>query len=425
MGKLDFLFKTINPLRLAIFRLVFGFFAILEVLYFYKTYLIEDYIIAPKHLFNYHFLPLSPLDEGGMKFLLFLGLLSAIGIFIGKFYRLSTGMFFLIYSYIFFLDKAYYNNHLYLLALLAFLLFFIPANQALSFGKKDKKPAYYWQLLILRIQFFIVYFFGGLAKINSDWLILEEPAKSLLQAAGQDLEVLIPLIVWGGMLFDLLIGFFLFYRKTRIIACIAVLIFNISNHLLFDDINIFPFFMMASLVLFLKPEEWPFMQKYNKGKIESPAKQNNKKGIVIGLSIYLLIQVILPLRHYFINSNPDWTSEGQRFAWRMKIQHRTLKRMEFQLFDLDKKVIYPVTINQHINDYQEMQMMYYPYMMLDFAHYLGQYAKNNGVRNPMVKATVEVSFNGRDPQLVFSPDLDLLSVNWNTFGENEWIYPLK
>ena len=66
----DFLFKPINSFRLAIFRIVIGFFATIESLYLYKVHFVEDYIVQPKVLFNYDFLPVSALPEAGMKALL-------------------------------------------------------------------------------------------------------------------------------------------------------------------------------------------------------------------------------------------------------------------------------------------------------------------------------------------------------------------
>ena len=109
----------------------------------------------------------------------------------------------------------------------------------------------------------------------------------------------------------------------------------------------------------------------------------------------------------------------------MKIQTRELEKLEYVIFDLDKKTIYPVTLNMHLHAYQINQLKMYPRMMLDFAHYLGEYAKSNGVRNPMVKADIVVGMNGRKPQAVFSKDLDLLQVKWDKFGRNKWISPLN
>ncbi|MFT7612363.1 MAG: vitamin K-dependent gamma-carboxylase, partial [Parvicellaceae bacterium] len=133
------LFKEINPLTLSVFRIVFGIFAFLEVVYFYKVHLIEDYIIQPKFLFNYDFLPVEPLSESGLQIVLALTLISTVCIALGVFYRLSLSTFIVGFSYFFLLDKSYYNNHLYLIILIAIILLLIPANNALAVGNKKKK----------------------------------------------------------------------------------------------------------------------------------------------------------------------------------------------------------------------------------------------------------------------------------------------
>lgn len=424
----DFLFKPLNPYRLALFRIVFGFFATVESLYLYRVHFVEDYVVGPQILFNYDFLPVSPLSEGLMKALLFICLVASILILLGKFYKWAITAFFLIFSYFFLLDKAIYNNHLYLIALLAFLLIFIPADEVLSLKKKKSNTASKasnWHLLILQFQFFVVYFYGGIAKMNADWLVHHEPAKSMLTTLDVSSEAILYIVVYGGIVFDLLIGFLLLYRPTRILAAIGVLLFNTSNHFLFDDINIFPFFMMASLVVFVDITEWKRFAKW-RVNLKGPNKQLQKAFVLPALLVYVLLQVLLPFRHLLTSSNPEWSGEGQRFSWRMKIQTREVVELEYAIFDVDKKTIYPVDLNRHIHSYQVGQMGYDPKMMLDFAHYLGEAARTkSGLKRVMVKAKVKVGLNGRDAQYVFSPDIDLLKQDYKHFTRNQWIADLN
>jgi len=420
------LFDRINPILIAVFRIVFGVFAFLEILYFYKTHLIEDYIIQPKVLFNYSFLPLAPFSEGVLDLMLGITLISTIFIMIGKYYRAAIITFFIGFTYFFLLDKSYYNNHLYLLSLIAFLMIFIPADNALSLGKKDKiKPTLGWHLRILQFQLIVVYFFGGLAKINGDWLTFYEPLTTILKSNTIHSEVLAMFLAYTGLLFDLCIGFFLLMKRTRLYAVIMVLLFNITNHFLFDDINIFPFFMMASLVLFFELNEFSFLSKFNKFKYDKENTVVPSKLVLFGLSAFVLIQILMPLRHYAIPGNVDWNGEGQRFSWRMKIQTRSIKECEFAIFDLDKKTIYPVEINQHIHNIQKEQMIYHPKMILDFAHYLKEYARENRIPNTMIKAKIKVKFNQRESVEIISPEIDLSKEEWNSFTHNEWIKPLE
>lgn len=419
------LFKEINPLTLGVFRIVFGTFAFLEVLYFYQVHLIEDYIIQPKFLFNYDFLPVEPLPESGLQLVLALTLISTVCIALGLFYRLSLTTFIVGFSYFFLLDKSYYNNHLYLIILIAIILLLIPANNSLALGSKKKKrrPTLMWHLRLLQFQFVAVYFFGGVAKLNGDWLIHHEPMTTLLTNNGMYSDGLVTFLCYSGLIFDLLIGFLLLIRPTRYIALIAALLFNITNHFLFDDINIFPFLMMASLIIFFELEKWPGFSKLSKDHGTKIGEKSNR--VLALVTAYVIIQLALPLRHHFISGPVDWTGEGQRFAWRMKIQARESQECEFGIFDLKNKTIYPVKLDNHIHELQQNQMIHYPRMVQDFAHYLKEDAKDNHrIRKSMIKAKIKVKFNQRDSVEILSPDYDLVQTEWNSFGHNQWISEL-
>ncbi|MDG1475787.1 MAG: HTTM domain-containing protein, partial [Vicingaceae bacterium] len=329
-------------------------------------------------------------------------------------------------TYFFLLDKSYYNNHLYLFSLISFLLIFIPADGAFSLkGKKKVKPLLGWHLRILQFQFIVVYFFGGVAKINGDWLFYYEPITTLLKNGNYYSEGLALFLAFSGLLFDLFIGFLLLIKKTRIYAFVFALAFNITNHVIFDDINIFPFFMMASLVLFFELEKFTFLSKFNKFKEEDVKIIKSPKPVLYLIGVFVLFQLFMPLRHYLIPGNVDWTGEGHRFAWRMKIQTRTINECEFAIFDLKTKTIYPVKINNHIHDIQKYFMIHYPKMILDFAHYLEEYAKKERqMNNVMIKAKINVRFNQRESVEILSPNIDLTKEKWNSFGHNEWINSL-
>ena len=99
-----------------------------------------------------------------------LGLLCIL-ILLGLWYRAAMILFFLGFTYIFLLEQALYLNHFYFISLLSFLMIFVPAHHALSVDahrspelRSETTPA--WSLWMLRAQIGIVYFYGGLAKLN-------------------------------------------------------------------------------------------------------------------------------------------------------------------------------------------------------------------------------------------------------------------
>ena len=58
---------------------------------------------------------------------------------------------------------------------------------------------------------------------------------------------------YGGLSFDLGIGFVLLWRKTRWLGILAVFFFHLMNNWMFS-IGVFPFLMIGATVLFLEPD---------------------------------------------------------------------------------------------------------------------------------------------------------------------------
>lgn len=134
----------------------------------------------------------------------------------------------------------------------------------------------------------------------------------------------------GGLLFDLFIGFFLVWKRTVYIAVIVSCLFHLSNHFIFSSgsnavIGIFPFFMIGTSLFFLPAEFFQRkfkMKTYDLSNIQLSYSKKLKKTIAFVIIIHFTIQLVLPVRHYFIPGYVDWTSEGHYFAWRMKIRHK-------------------------------------------------------------------------------------------------------
>jgi len=92
-------------------------------------------------------------------------------------------------------------------------------SYALKFAKKKQKQIMpYWQYLILQFQIGIVFFYSGLSKCSPDWF------NGNIIKGITDSAFLNNFLIYGGTVFDLLIPFGLFFRKTRFIAIILVII---------------------------------------------------------------------------------------------------------------------------------------------------------------------------------------------------------
>lgn len=142
------------------------------------------------------------------------------------------------------------------------MLCFLPANKYASLDVKFGLTKYAshipnWFILIIQLQIGLVYFFAGIAKINSDWLLHAQPLKTWLKSRDYlphigflfDYKITPYLFCWFGMLFDLTIFFFLMNKKTRVFAYIAVVIFHLLTGYLFQ-IGVFPYVMIVATWIF-------------------------------------------------------------------------------------------------------------------------------------------------------------------------------
>ncbi len=105
-------------------------------------------------------------------------------------------------------------------------------------------------------------------------------------------------------------------------------IFHLINARLFE-IGIFPWLAIAATTLFLPPD-WPrrALSRFRPGKGSAPAAApemppSNHPTLVLSLlAVYAVIQLLVPLRHVLYPGSVDWTYEGHRFSWRMKLHNR-------------------------------------------------------------------------------------------------------
>ena len=64
-------------------------------------------------------------------------------------------------------------------------------------------------------------------------------------------------------------------------------------------------------------------------------------------------------------------------------------------------------------------------MILQFSHYLAERFKEKGYPDVEVKARVLNSINGRPPQLLIDPNVNLAKVKARVWPPAEWILPLN
>ena len=195
---------------------------LISVVRFWINGWIKSLYIEPKFHFTYYGFSWIK-DLGDFTYILFVICgLSSLFIALGYKYRISIIIFFLSFSYIELIDKTTYLNHYYFISCLSFLMCFLPLNSTYSLdnylGNKSPTKVPKWTIDSIKFFVCIIYFYAGLAKINSDWLFkamplsIWLPSKYDLPIIGNSLmqqEWVHYLMSWGGMFYDLLIPFLL------------------------------------------------------------------------------------------------------------------------------------------------------------------------------------------------------------------------
>jgi hypothetical protein len=408
---------------------VFGALMLFSTLRFIYLDWIDDHFINTKFQFKYYGFEWVPLLPPLYLYLIhWILCVAAVGIILGFFYRISSILFFLGFTYTQLIDLTYYLNHYYFVSVVSFLLIFLPAHRAYAWDSR-KNPIYFipfWPVGLLRWQLALLYVYAGLAKINTDWLFHALPLKIWLPAADS-----IPfvgsifahewspwLFSWGGMLYDSLIPFFLMNRIKRWPAYLFVWIFHIAVGLLFQ-IGVFPIVMIGLTPLFFSIE-W-HQKIWSKNKRTRFSNQQQKARIPRWVWLFLGFQLVFPWRYVLYPGNLFWTEEGYRFSWRVMLMEKA-GTATFYVKNPKTGQEGMVDNGQFLRPHQEKQMAMQPDMIIQFAHYLAKYYQKMGVESPEVRAEVFVTLNGRPSQLLIDPTLDLTKIK-DSWQHKTWLMP--
>lgn len=442
-----YLQKDIEAAPLAVFRIFFGIMMLLSIVRFWANGWIEKLYLEPKFHFSYYgFEWVKPL--GSITYLIFvICAISAIGIALGYKYRLSIIVFFLSFTYIELMDKTTYLNHYYFISALSFLMIFLPANAYFSIdGKRNPKKAFQlvpkWTVDSIKLLLGIVYFYAGLAKLNSDWLVEAMPLKIWLPSKFD-----IPLIgelmgkewvhfafSWGGAVYDLAIPFLLLYSRTRYFAFFLVVVFHLLTRVLFP-IGMFPYIMIVSALIFFDVkfhhkilEFISRVVKISKTQFENAKVLKYQNGALNKLeymliALFFVIQLGFPWRYLAYPGELFWTEEGYRFSWRVMLMEKS-GYAQFKIVDQKSGKWFYVDNTDFLTTFQEKQMAFQPDFILEYAHYLKDHFKKEGHKNISIYVESFVALNGRVSQPYIDPNIDLTKEN-DSFEHKTWILPFN
>ena len=442
-----YIHAPVEAAPLAVFRILFGFMMLFSIIRFWSYGWIDKFYIEPKFFFSYYgFEWVKPIGNATYFIFIVCGI-SAIFVALGYKYRIAIIAFFISFTYIELMDKTTYLNHYYFISILSFLMIFLPANVYFSIdaAKNPKRAFQYipaWNINSIKLLLGIIYFYAGLAKLNSDWLFKAMPLKIWLLSKfdipflGQFLhqEWVQYAFSWFGAGYDLMIPFLLLYRKTRPFAFFLVVIFHVLTRVLFP-IGMFPYIMIISTLIFF---DAGLHQKLlaRLSVLLKIGKQNfdNQKRLILRnnsitkfkwttVILFFVVQLLFPFRYVLYPGELFWTEEGYRFSWRVMLMEKS-GYAQFKVVNGESGRWFYVNNSDFLTPFQEKQMAFQPDFILEYAHYLKDHFEKDGHKNVQIFVDCQVALNGRLSTTFIEPNVDLAQER-ESFAHKNWITPFK
>lgn len=297
-----------------------------------------------------------------------------------------------------------------------------------------------------------------------------------------DDELVIRTMTYGSAFLDLSVAFFLLNRRTRAPAYGLALAFHLFNSRVFS-IGIFPWMMIVVTTVFFDAD-WPRRMLRTIRSGASFARIAIAAGAVVGLLLgatiprdfavvkalvagfgfavlafhllpaalraaapstveappwrrygytrriawfvvgWLAVQILLPLRHFAIPGNVNWTEEGYRFSWHMMLRQKD-GFISFNVRDPATGETWTEDLRKHITPAQERRMHIMPDMILDMAHRIEDFYREAGIADVEVRVEAEAWLNSREPQTLIDPTRDLTTLRGPLLWHADWIVPLR
>lgn len=457
-------FMPVDALSAAAFRIAFGALAAVAVARFFLNDWIDLIYVEPSHHMKYLWFDwVDPLPALGMHMLFVaLGLL-AIGIAIGLFYRWCVALFCVGFIYVELTEATTYLNHYHWLNLTCLLMVFMPLNRKWSVDAW-RNPSKYPStipvsvLWILRGQLAVVYFFGGVAKLNQDWLLEAMPLMIWLNQHG-DYPIVGELLQqswvayamsWSGAAFDLTILLWMSLDKTRRYAYVVLVIFHLITWQLFPSLGMFPWLMIATTPIFFNPS-WPEVAvTWVRRKIAHARRTTGRRRLddtnrptdgrigghgpmpsakpyftplhwfaIIACATFALVQLTVPMRHWLYPGNVRWTEEGYRYSWRMMLSEK-VGYVSYRVTDPQTSQAWTVYPHVYLSDMQVERTAIDPDMILQTAHIIAADYRTAGYTSVEVRADAFVSLNGRPYRRIIDPGIDL-AAEARTVLAKDWV----
>ncbi len=440
--------RPVDVASLAVFRFVLGALVCASGIRFLAFGWVDELWTQPTTFFTYWgFGWVRPLPAPGMHLVCAAITVLGAAFALGAFTRVVTPLLLVLFAYVQLVDVTNWLNHYYLVGLLLLLACFLPLGRAWSVDawrrpgtRLESFPA--WMAWLFRFQIAVVYFYAGLAKATSDWLLHAQPLNIWLSARTElpllggvfDERAVAYAFAWGGFLFDTTVWAFLLFRRTRPFAYAAVVAFHLMVGVLFP-IGMFPFIMTASVLVFFSPS-WPraVLARLRLDRLAARLDGNGAASAdaprlpatfarlaPVAVAAYCAFQILFPLRHLAYGGNVLWHEQGMRFSWKVMVRQKN-GSVTYVVSSKKAGRTWYESPRRWLVARQERELGGQPDLILQLAHRIAVDARSRGYDDVEVRAEAWASLNGRPAAPMIDPSVDLAKVE-DGIGRASWILP--
>lgn len=430
MSWVDRLHEPADPRGLAVFRMLFGATMCIGALRFLWNGWVDRFFVQPEYYFAYWGFDWITVASPAVMHGVFWALAALAAMVAAGFcYRFAIIGFFLLFTYVELIDVTNYLNHYVLVSMLAGVLVFLPAHAVWSVDARLRESvrslrvtwlSYSW----LRFQVAAVWVSAAIAKMTTDWLVHAQPLNIWLTARtdtpviGSFLDIWEVALAasWAGMLYDLTVPFLLLWKRTRLVAFIAVLVFHLMTHVWFN-IGMFPLIMVVSATIFLAPN-WP---SFGRRLTKPAATRGTPRFVYVIAFVWCATLMVLPLRFLAYGGNVLWHEQGMRWGFKVLCREKNATvTYRVELPDEGRTVQW--SPHSWLTPHQAREFAGQPDMILRLAHDLQADYARRGHGDVAIFADTLVSLNGRRPAPLIDPTIDLTNVS-DSLAPAGWILP--
>jgi hypothetical protein len=201
-------------------------------------------------------------------------------------------------------------------------------------------------------------------------------------------------------------------------AFVVACFFHLANSAIFQ-IGTFPYLALALYIFFFPPPAIARPQLIRSNEAGQFTWTKGQKRVAIGLAVFAALQIFLPLRHWLIPGDVNWTEEGHRMSWRMMLRAKS-GVIRYRVVDTAGHGLWFINPVKYYNHDQSSDIATHPDMAWQAARTIRDDFASRGY-DVQVFPEGAASLNGGPMRPLYDSTIDLALINWQWWGHREWV----